>query len=211
MCTRWHWASGICGVLLAQTASAAEGQAAAALAAPAPGVAPDAAGSATPTAAEATWKEPRDQPAAPAHSDAPRERWYGWQLLTSDVTSLVLAAGLQLPELALAGYLVAPPVIHVFHGQYTHALLSAAMRVGLPLLGYGAIVAADKACPSSDGGDLCAVGFVGMGVLIGVSAVGLDAAFAYEPVPPAEPMRVRFAPQIIISDRETRFGLVGSF
>ena len=198
-------------MLLAHAASAEQADTAAPVrdALPAEsGNAPVSAASATPPPPTSSWVEPADEPSAPPPAPSPREHWYGWQLLMSDATSMTLALATQESWLAASGYLLAPPLIHVFHGQGTRALASAGMRIGLPLLGYAIAVEGSRGCSGSDT-TACDVGMVAMGLLVGISAVGIDAALAYEPVKPSE--RSSLVPQILVSDREARFGVAGSF
>jgi hypothetical protein len=207
-------------ILLAHSASAEEGAAPAAAAdsraGPAaalePEVAPVSAASGAPAAASTTWDEPPEQPAAAPHTVPPRERWYGWQILVSDLASITLGVATEQELVFGVGYVVAPPLIHLFHGQGTHALASAGMRIGLPLLGYAIAVEGARGC--SDPGfvpSFCGLGAFVVGFIVGVSAVGIDPAFAYEPLEPTERAHSSFAPQISISHRQARFGLVGSF
>src|SRR3954462_8836215 len=118
------------GILLAHTASAEQGDTAASVGAGAqgpavalePGVAAASAASVTPAPALSTWAELPEQPSAPPRAAPARERWYGWQILVSDAASLTFGLASSQGWLAAAGYLVAPPLIHVFHGQGTRAL-----------------------------------------------------------------------------------------
>jgi len=223
MRTSWHWGLGMGGILLAHTASAEQGDAAASVGAGAqsaagpavalePAVAPVSAASVTPAPALSTWGEPPEQPSAAPRAAPPPERWYGWQILVSDAASLTFGLASSQGWPAAAGYLVAPPLIHVFHGQGTRALASAGMRIGLPLVGYAIAVEGGRSCSSGDfGPSFCEIGTLVLGFVVGISALGLDPAFAYEPVKVTERTRASVAPQILISDRQTRFGLVGSF
>jgi hypothetical protein len=85
---------------------------------------------------------------------------------------------------SLGTYALAPPFIHVGNGQPVRGLTSAAVRVGFPIVGFGAgVVAAQPACASSHEGDTWGcVGAVvvlgGLGVLLGgVAAIIVDDAF----------------------------------
>jgi hypothetical protein len=177
-----RWGSGICGILLAQTASAASAP---------PGAQPE-------------------KPAATPRAAAPQEHWYGWQILVSDLSSLLVGGVTQAPIGAL-GYLVAPPMIHVFHGQGMLALASVGLRIGLPLAGAAVAIGGTHSCSSDDGIGPCGVGWIAVGILVGLSGMGLDTAFAYEPVQHPEPVGLRLLPQLLLSDRELRLGLAGSF
>lgn len=213
MRTWWHSSLTIASTLLAHTASAKPAASPSPVGAAIPaeaGAAPASATRLTPPSPPTTWDEPPEPPAPPPRAAPPPEHWYGWQILVSDAASLTLAVATQQTWLAAPGYLVAPPLIHMFHGQNTRALASAGMRIGLPLLGYAIAVEGSQSCSSSDLSS-CDVGMVVLGFIVGISAVGIDPALAYEPLEPSERHGSSFFPQILISDREARFGLMGSF
>jgi hypothetical protein len=181
-----RWRAGIFSILLAQTASAAEG-----FTTPRPPA--HAARTGTP---------------ASSRSGPPEERWYGWQILISDASSLVLA-GFAGP-LGAAGYLVAPPLIHVSHGQGMRALASVGLRIGLPLAGAAIAIVGTDSCSNGEL-EFCDVGWIAVGVLVGLSGMGVDIAFANEPIHPPKPVASRLLPQLRVSEREVRVGLLGSF
>jgi hypothetical protein len=132
--------------------------------------------------------------------------------LISDVTSALIAVSTEQSWLGAVGYLAAPPVIHVVHGQGIRALASVGMRVGLPLLGAAVAIEGSDTCSKSDEEvGFCPVGWAVLGIVIGLAAPGLDTAFAYEPAHTPEHAGWRFAPQLMVSHRETRVGLMGSF
>lgn len=96
-------------------------------------------------------------------------------------------------------------------GQGVRALVSVSLRIGLPLAGAAIALGGSDSCSSSGETELCTLGWTVVGVLVGLSAMGLDTAFAYEPVQHPEPVGLHLAPQLLISDRGLRFGLMGSF
>ena len=170
----------------------------------------------TPAPAKTTWQDTAQPP-----DEADREpatSWYGWQILISDAASMAAlgaAAGSDSPMnaglllLAIGGYLVPPPIIHGMHDQGGRSLLSVGMRLGLPVLGAAVAEGASSGCEGVDcSGDAALVG-----LLLGAgAALALDVALANEAVKPARTTPgVALAPQLIISERETRFGITGSF
>lgn len=203
----WHWGLTIAGLLLAHTGRAEQS----APLAPAGSALPAERGAAPAamTPAPTNWDEPPEPPPAPPPPAPPREHWYGWQILLSDATSLTLGVATSETWVAAPGYLLVPPLIHAFHGQGTRALASAGMRIGLPLLGYTIASEGLRGC-WSDEGSACNPGLFVIGFIVGISAVGIDPALAYEPQP-SERTGSSFVPRILISDREARFGLAGSF
>src|SRR5262245_3787576 len=113
MRARWSWALAVVVLLRAQTVRAEQPSTAALAAPPA-----------------TTRSEPPEPPAAAPPAAAPAEHWYGWQILLSDLASLTLGVASQQSIVFGAGYIAAPPLIHVLHGQGTRALASAGMRIG---------------------------------------------------------------------------------
>ena len=107
-------------------------------------------------------------------------RWYGWQTLISDGTSLLLvpllgtriASGETVAYVAVGGYLLGAPVVHLAHGRPGMAAASLGLRVVMPLA--GALVGAGlERCR----GDLCGLGGALVGGALGViSATVIDAA-----------------------------------
>lgn len=88
-----------------------------------------------------------------APQSARADRWYGWQTLSTDAfayTATMAGAKWESREggspgdgwlhlgIGVVTYVVAPPVIHLAHGEYARAGWSLGRRIGLPLAG-GAI------------------------------------------------------------------------
>lgn len=121
------------------------------------------------------------------------EQWYGWQTLIAlgtsyGVVGVGAAADVEwLAGIGVLGYLVAPPVVHLAHGEAAKAGGSLALHVGLPvatgLLGYG-IVCGAGGC-SGELGFLGALGGFMLGGVVGMAAANIIdvAALAYEEVP----------------------------
>jgi hypothetical protein len=88
-------------------------------------------------------------------------RWYGWQTLTVDGAALVLGlagAGLGSADgagLALGGYLLGAPTVHLVHDRAGVGLASLGLRIGAPLVGVG-VAAASADCDT--GHDFCGLG-----------------------------------------------------
>jgi hypothetical protein len=82
-----------------------------------------------PAATPATHVDPPPPAEAP-----PRTRWYGWQIMLSDVSCFVLAGALhgEGGELASLGLLFGPAVIHLQHGRTGTALTSVILRGAMP-------------------------------------------------------------------------------
>lgn len=79
-----------------------------------------------------------------APQSARADRWYGWQTLSTDAfayAELMVAVkrkSLLDAGIAVVTYVVAPPVVHLAHGEYARAGWSLGRRIALPLAG-GAI------------------------------------------------------------------------
>ena len=206
----------LCPEGTAVTARAAAAPTPSAPVAPAPAVAP--------TQVDVAWREGlRDEPAEPSavsHEAGPTH-WYGWQILASDAASLLVATvgsaessgsgSGTFAAVGVLGYAAAPAVIHLLHDQGARALGSVGMRVAFPAV--GAFIGAEAASGCGDGSEenWCQFGWGATGFLIGtISAIALDAALAREPVP-RENAGLRLAPQVLVSEREARIGLSGSF
>lgn len=146
---------------------------------PAPALAP------APAPTEVDWhRDPRARRAGRSE-----RRWYGWQTLIADGASLLamptLAAtagngGEALAYVAVGGYFLGPPLVHVAHGRPGIAAASLGLRAGLPLGGVVLGAAAQGDCR----GDFCAFGGALIGAALGVlAAITLDAAaLSYEKV-----------------------------
>jgi hypothetical protein len=122
---------------------------------------------------------------------ADETKWYGWQTLTSDgttlaatgITALAFKAEGYAPAIVfLAGYLVPSPIIHAAHGNGIAALGSVGLRVGMPGLGILAGAAIGSGLLEQ---------FAWAVVLGGIGAAGaiaIDAAvLGYEDVPSPSP------------------------
>ncbi len=130
--------------------------------------------------------------AAPSAAELPPARkhahWYGWQILIVDGMSLlvmpVMAArtgSSGVVALAVGGYALGGPIVHLAHGEVARGFGSLGLRVGLPLVGAlgGAMVEG-----SSCHGELCGLRGAAIGGALGVvAALVIDpAALAYERV-----------------------------
>src|SRR5713101_3318690 len=130
--------------------------------------------------------------AAPADQPEPETRWYGWQTLLADAASLTVGAiavshkdepyagrfpspALVLGSIAAAGYLIAPPVIHLLNGNRTGTASSVLLRLGIPaaaaLLSLGLYAAAWGSC-----GNACAYALVAIDGAALVAPIVIDAA-----------------------------------
>lgn len=144
-------------------------------------------------------------------------RWYGWQTVLLDISTLAVSLAAESPHAAGISYLAAGPLVHVLHGQYENAGISAALRVLAPAVGAAPGLILMTSC---DGWG-CLPG--GLAALVGAGAGGLvavvvDAAVLSKervPAPPESPpdearaMRVR--PTVGLTNSGATAGLVGTF
>ncbi len=114
-----------------------------------------------------------------------RRRWYGWQNLTVDGASVLVAP--ILPPLGLGGYLLGSPIVHAAHERYLVAGGSLLLRVALPATGAYIACAGDR-CR----GDLGALAMIPGLALGALGAVAIDAALlSWQSVPVAKPEAAR--------------------
>jgi len=158
-----------------------------------------------------------------------RRKWYGWQTLAADGTSLaaltvavvlsnraargsdqkgVSANATGLVWFGLLGYELGPGVIHFVHKNPGRGFASMGVRLGLPLA--GAIVGA--AAASSCSGFACEEGGAGLGIALGMAgAIALDAAvFAYEDPQKPNPHGLALAPLLSLTPRQAWVGFGGN-
>jgi hypothetical protein len=136
-------------------------------------------------------------PADVADSGESKSRWYGWQTLIVDGSTLALmfvavsseSAGSTFAAIGSTAYFLGAPIVHLAHGNPGRGGLSLLSRIGLPLT--GALVGYRvETCQSS--ADLCGVAGLVLGGLIGIgAAIAVDAAaLAWED----EPAKAAFSP-----------------
>lgn len=135
----------------------------------------------------ATWPPVAWAPPPPA---PPVKRWYGYQIMLTDLGSIVLAAASSRQTLPLGGlgFFAMPAVIHGVHHNTPMAIASPLLRLGLPVAGL-LIGASAENCSnrsSSDDGDFCGLegAVLGMGVGL-LTAMIIDYAKAFEVRPAA--------------------------
>ena len=146
-------------------------------------------------------------PAAPVVSTPtrpwkkPKKEWYGWQILIADGASIASGAGIALASsgdgkgvglgigVGIAGYALAPAIVHWANGQVGPGFGSMSLRVGAPLV-MAAWGIATGVLVSSDSDTQAA--FAGVGAAAGViGAIIVDVAvLAHRPVDEAERDRV---------------------
>jgi hypothetical protein len=166
-------------------------------------------------AAEATAPSLRAEPAdtkrallaprvssAPEPVDATAIRWYGYQTLIADASTVALLASAEnlnngsLAYAGLASYLLASPIIHGLHHQPSTAAGSFLLRLGLPvLLGAVGMGLAGSDCHTDDCGLNEAAG-AAIGIVAGaMGASVIDMAFlAREPLRRPGGVSVAFLP-----------------
>jgi hypothetical protein len=165
------------------------------------------------------------EPTTPAPATRRRVDYYGWQILLVDAASVTatIAAGsvnenAGFPVLA-GGYLLGGPIVHLSHGNRGRALISASLRLGLPVLGAGLVLWPDENC-APDNEDVCddddlaeglaavALGVIGMGVASLVDWTVLGRSVEHVPVEPG-PVVV---PQVSAGvDGSLQIGVLGRF
>jgi hypothetical protein len=132
-----------------------------------------------------------DAPVAPFSSQAEREAppltvrdEFGWRILSADAGAMVLtftAAQVWQSKAVLAPYFVLSPIVHLAHGDYSGAVESLLLHVGLPLAGWyiGRAIDPPDCTPTPD--RWCLDSFEWgppLGVLAGVSlATAIDAVY----------------------------------
>ena len=129
-------------------------------------------------------------PLAPPSMIAPRNpatsppatgsQWYGWQILISDA-AVFSFAGLTHNAGVAYGWVGSGAIVHWGHGNVGRGLASAALRVGLPLVGLYLGAANARGCQ----GDWCDLNDTVTGGLIGMGAAELIdfALLAHESAP----------------------------
>jgi len=126
---------------------------------------------------------PRDPATSPP---AASSQWYGWQILISDA-AVFSFAGLTRNASVAYGWVGSGAIVHFGHGNVGRGLASAALRVGLPIV--GAAWGADSA--NGCKGDWCGLGDVVAGGLIGMASAELIdvALLAHDSAPPSATVR----------------------
>ena len=151
-----------------------------------------------------------------------RRRWYGWQTLVADGTSLAaLLVGASLTSqrsandgpgdtlvwAGLLGYELAPGIVHFVHRNPGRGFASFGLRLGMPLA--AAFVGASLA--SGCNTNLCESNGAGIGVLLGMGgAVAIDAAlFAYDDAKRSASRRLDVLPVMSVTPQQAWIGLAG--
>jgi hypothetical protein len=189
-------------------------------------------------------------PEGVARADEPAQTWYGYQTLAVDGSAIALAlasakagpntTGDVLGGVALAGFLLGGPSVHVAHGHVSKGLGDLALRVGAPVVAglVGGVIGAalyeppPPPPPSATVGE--AIGSavaepvtglaatlegVFYGALVGGAiAIGTDAAVlsheavkADVPAKPVEAPRATLRPSILPSRSGATAGIAGTF
>jgi hypothetical protein len=149
---------------------------------------------ATKLGTEAAPPPPRAREPVKDRAPKTRERWYGWQSLSTDAASLLLLvvgsavsdsrgdADEILTAGAVAGYLLGGPATHFMHENPGSGLVSFALRAGLPI-GFGYVGTTLEKCPPE--ADFCGIAGAILGGILGIAtAITIDAAaLGYDEVP----------------------------
>lgn len=133
----------------------------------------------------------------PTPAEAPS--WYGYQILLADAFSYAIILGSlrsDTPAAAFAGlgtYGVLSPVVHGLQHQPNKVVMSLALRLLLPLVGY-AIGEGNSGCGDSEGHGFCEItkGFLGMGIGM-IAATAVDASLAWSAPPAPQPEAISSA------------------
>jgi hypothetical protein len=130
----------------------------------------------------------------PCRAQAPEEpgsSWYGYQIMLADAASIGLGFATQRAEVLLAGFFIAPSVVHGLHRRPVQAVISPIARLVLPLIGMS-IGSTFRNC--NTGGDECYLGGMIYGTGIGVAAAMiLDWSWAWSRPPVVAPHPTAYA------------------
>lgn len=148
-------------------------------------------------------------------------RWYGWELLLSDLGSLVVMGKIGGPlgiGIGAAGLVLGAPALHLANHNYGGAAASLAVRGGVALVIAGLASSQPPPCPQNDlgcsadnvGGALIGVG-IAAGILLGgmVYAIVDDTVLARVAV--ERPRTGGFTPYVAPHAGGASFGLGGNF
>jgi hypothetical protein len=169
----------------------------------------------------------RAEPTAPqasinavdVESEVPQKRWYGWQILLAGggMEGLAyLGFALRSDPILWAGFTLAPfggPAVHEAHHQHSTAMVSFGMGVGLSVA--GGFMGTAVGCSKGRAENLCGVGGVLWGALIGEQVATVVDAFAFGWARPrqawARPSRLQVAPTFAILPGGGTLGVSASF
>jgi hypothetical protein len=131
-----------------------------------------------PQPAETSYARAQWEALARTHvAQEPSRSWYGYQIVLSDLAFVGMGLATQRGEVTLAGYFLAPILVHAAHRRPELAVASPIVRIILPLLGL-AIGSMDRSC--NQWGDECGLGGMIYGTGIGLAAaVILDWSWAW--------------------------------
>lgn len=165
------------------------------------------------------------EPATPEKKESSSSVWYGWQILAADGTATATAIGagvaLKLPPfvaIGALGYLIAPPLIHLFNKNRGAVAWSAGLRTGLPAVGamLGTIIGIGEK-GSGEGAWLSSTEkglLIGLGAGLGTASL-IDMAFLANrdkdaPKTDAKAV-VHWQPKVAVTSRGAEFGVWGRF
>jgi hypothetical protein len=174
--------------------------------------------SSSPVPADPDDAPPRGEPAR----DPGEARWYGWQVLVADASSVavaVLGSATNTPVvgwLGIGGVFFASPIVHGFHDRWGAAAASIGLRLGLALV--GGVIGAAVAPPCNSSGSflgplVCALdteayglygASAGLAVASAVDVVGLS--WDHIRVRRTDTNGVRLTPLLRLSRAEGRVG-----
>jgi len=173
------------------------------------------------------------------NSAVDEERWYGRPAVMTEVSALGLLAvggyiqnrsalgtgdlGRDLAVVAVAAWILGPPINHFANGHTGTAFGSLGLRVGafvVPVtlglllaqaLNHGSIICAGDPAPTDCSGVPAAIIVLGgLGSIVAVSIVD-DSKLAMEPVPPRQTSRLLLIPGLRVNQRQALLSLTGMF
>lgn len=159
---------------------------------------------------------PREESTAPPSMVAPTVEYdrYGLEIMLADAAVLVTSLAFENPRIAIVGYGLNGPAMHMMHGNGPGALYSLGIRGLLPVGAF--FIGGEMSGGLSDtscGDEPC--GFYGafIGGLIGLStALVLDwTVLAKKPVRTPRAAGLTVAPNLAIDQDHVSFGLAGAF
>lgn len=159
-------------------------------------------------------------PAASASAAARPERqraYYGWQLLGTDIASLLVGQAISDSGTGaltgMTGYALGAPIIHAIHGNYGTAFASLGLRLGLPVAGgfMGGVVYSIK----YEYEDMDVLAYIAVGLVLGATTAtlvdSLLLGWTDERAPEPEESRYGLVPQISVGENGVSLGVLGRF
>ena len=136
---------------------------------------------------------------------------YGVDIILVDAAVLVTSIALESPTVALAGYGLGGPAVHLMHGNRGGAIYSLATRGLLPAAAFlvGGTIAHSNCLADAS----CGMGGAYIGGLLGIgAAIVIDwTVLAKKPARPPRAAGLTVAPSLMIDEEQISFSLAGAF